>query len=102
MRALVRQGLAEGAVGLSAGLTYAPGMYATDDELVELCRELRGGAYYCPHHRNYGLHAIKGYADSIEIARRAGVPLHLAHAHSRLRLQSRARGRAARADRRCA
>ena len=52
-----------------------------DDELVELCRELRGGAYYCPHHRNYGLHAIKGYADSIEIARRAGVPLHLAHAH---------------------
>ena len=40
MRALVRQGLAEGAVGLSAGLTYAPGMYATDDELVELCREL--------------------------------------------------------------
>jgi N-acyl-D-amino-acid deacylase len=81
MRALVRQGLAEGAVGLSAGLTYAPGMYASDDELVALCSELRGGAYYCPHHRNYGLHALKGYADSIEIARRAGVPLHLAHAH---------------------
>ena len=38
MRALVRQGLAEGAVGLSAGLTYAPGMYASDDELVALCR----------------------------------------------------------------
>jgi N-acyl-D-amino-acid deacylase len=81
MRALVRQGLAEGAVGLSAGLTYAPGMYASDDELVALCSELRGGAYYCPHHRNYGLHALQGYADSIEIARRAGAPLHLAHAH---------------------
>ena len=81
MRALVRQGIAEGAVGLSAGLTYAPGMYADDDELVALCAELTGGAFYCPHHRNYGLHAIKGYADSIEIARRAGVPLHLAHAH---------------------
>jgi N-acyl-D-amino-acid deacylase len=81
MRALARQGIAEGAVGLSAGLTYAPGMYAGDDELVALCSELTGGAYYCPHHRNYGLHAIKGYADSIEIARRAGVPLHLAHAH---------------------
>ena len=81
MRALVRQGIAEGAVGLSAGLTYAPGMYASDDELVALCRELTGGAFYCPHHRNYGLHAIKGYADSIAIARRAGVPLHLAHAH---------------------
>ena len=62
MRALVRQGLAEGAVGLSAGLTYAPGMYASDDELVALCSELTDGAFYCPHHRNYGLHAIKGYA----------------------------------------
>ena len=56
-------------------------MYASDDELVALCSELTGGAFYCPHHRNYGLHALKGYADSIEIARRAGVPLHLAHAH---------------------
>jgi N-acyl-D-amino-acid deacylase len=81
MRALVRQGIAEGAVGLSAGLTYAPGMYAGDDELVALCSELTGGAFYCPHHRNYGLHSIKGYADSIAIARQAGVPLHLAHAH---------------------
>jgi N-acyl-D-amino-acid deacylase len=81
MRALVRQGIAEGAVGLSAGLTYAPGMYADDDELVALCSELSGGAFYCPHHRNYGLHALTGYADSIAIARRAGVPLHLAHAH---------------------
>ena len=81
MRAMVRQAQAEGAVGLSAGLTYAPGMYASDDELVELCRELTGGAFYCPHHRNYGREAIKGYSDSVEIARRAGVPLHLAHAH---------------------
>ena len=82
MRELVRQGLKDGAVGLSTGLTYAPGMYATDDEIVELCAAMRGtGAFYCPHHRNYGTQAIKGYADSIEIARRAGVPLHLAHAH---------------------
>ncbi len=81
MRALVRQGIAEGAVGLSAGLTYAPGMYAGDDELVALCSELTGGAFYCPHHRNYGLHSLKGYGDSIAIAREAGVPLHLAHAH---------------------
>ena len=35
----------------------------------------------CPHHRNYGAHALAAYRDSIEIARRAGVPLHLAHCH---------------------
>ena len=82
MKQLIVEGLEQGAVGLSAGLTYAPGMYADDDELVALCEVLRSyGGFYCPHHRNYGLHAIQAYGDSIEIARRAGVPLHLAHAH---------------------
>jgi N-acyl-D-amino-acid deacylase len=82
MQQLIREGLEQGAVGLSAGLTYAPAMYADDDELVALCEVLRPyGGFYCPHHRNYGLHALEAYADSIEIARRARVPLHLAHAH---------------------
>jgi N-acyl-D-amino-acid deacylase len=82
MRRLLAEGLEQGAVGLSAGLTYTPGMYADDDELVALCEVLREhGGFYCPHHRNYGLHALQAYADSVEIARRAGVPLHLAHAH---------------------
>jgi N-acyl-D-amino-acid deacylase len=82
MKRLLAEGLSQGAVGLSAGLTYTPGMYADDDELVELCAVLRGrGGFYCPHHRNYGLHALEAYADCIEIARRADVPLHLAHAH---------------------
>jgi N-acyl-D-amino-acid deacylase len=82
MQRLLADGLEQGAVGLSAGLTYAPGMYASDDELVALCEVLRErGGFYCPHHRNYGLRALEAYADCIEIARRARVPLHLAHAH---------------------
>ena len=82
MTRLLAEGLEQGAVGLSAGLTYTPGMYADDDELVALCGVLRErGGFYCPHHRNYGLHALEAYRACIEIARRAGVPLHLAHAH---------------------
>ncbi len=82
MRALVDQCMREGCVGLSTGLTYTPGMYATDNEIVELCKMMRPyGGYYCPHHRNYGSHAIQGYSDSVEIARRAGVPVNLTHAH---------------------
>jgi N-acyl-D-amino-acid deacylase len=82
MRRLLAEGLEQGAVGLSSGLTYTPGMYADDDELVALCEVLRDhGGFYCPHHRNYGLHALEAYADCVEIARRAGVPLHPAHAH---------------------
>jgi N-acyl-D-amino-acid deacylase len=82
MKRLVLEGLQQGAVGLSSGLTYAPGMYATDDELVELCSVMREtGGFYTPHHRNYGISAIEAYRDCIEIARRARVPLHYAHAH---------------------
>ena len=82
MKRLLAEALEQGAVGLSTGLTYAPGMYADDDELVALCEVLREhGGFYCPHHRNYGLRALEAYADCVEIARRAGVPLHLAHAH---------------------
>jgi N-acyl-D-amino-acid deacylase len=82
MRKLVARGIAEGAVGLSAGLTYAPGMYATDDELTAIASVMAGtGGFYCPHHRSYGATAMQAYGDSIEVARAAGVPLHLAHAH---------------------
>jgi N-acyl-D-amino-acid deacylase len=82
MKRLVREGMEQGAVGLSTGLTYTPCMYASDDELVELCSVLREtGGFYAPHHRSYGAHAIESYGDCIEIARRAGIPLHYAHAH---------------------
>jgi N-acyl-D-amino-acid deacylase len=72
----------DGAVGLSAGLTYAPAVYSDDDELVELCRPLvEWGGHYQPHHRNYGAGALEAYAASIDIGRRANVAVHLTHAH---------------------
>jgi N-acyl-D-amino-acid deacylase len=82
MQALIDSAMREGAIGLSTGLTYAPCMFADDDEMVELCKTLRPyNGIYSPHHRNYGMEALKGYADSIEIGRRAGVPVHLTHCH---------------------
>jgi N-acyl-D-amino-acid deacylase len=82
MKRLLAEALEQGAVGLSTGLTYTPGMYADDDEIVALLEVVREhGGYYTPHHRNYGKRALEAYADCIEIARRSGVPLHLAHAH---------------------
>jgi N-acyl-D-amino-acid deacylase len=57
-------------------------MYADDDEIVALLEVVREhGGYYTPHHRNYGRRALEAYGDCVEIARRSGVPLHLAHAH---------------------
>jgi N-acyl-D-amino-acid deacylase len=81
MRALVATGLADGAMGLSSGLTYTPGMYADTDELVALCAVVgRGGGYYSPHHRSYGAGALEAYAEMVDVSRRSGCPLHLAHA----------------------
>lgn len=82
MQALILQGMLEGAIGLSTGLQYAPAMFAIDDEVVELCKAIAPfNGVYSPHHRNYGIHAMQAYADSIEIARRARVPVHLTHCH---------------------
>jgi len=81
MRSLVATGLAEGAVGLSSGLTYTPGMYADTEELVALCAVVgAGGGYYSPHHRSYGAGALEAYAEMVDVSRRSGCPLHLAHA----------------------
>lgn len=63
MQRIVAQAMSEGAVGLSAGLTYTPGMYADNDELVALCRTVAEyGGYFCPHHRSYGAGAMEAYA----------------------------------------
>ncbi|MFD9267621.1 amidohydrolase family protein [Streptomyces goshikiensis] len=81
MRRLVAEGLAQGAVGMSSGLTYTPGMYASGAELTELCRVVAAyGGYYCPHHRSYGRGALGAYAEMVELTRGAGCALHLAHA----------------------
>jgi N-acyl-D-amino-acid deacylase len=73
--------LGQGALGMSSGLTYPPGMYAPTDELVALCEVVaRRGGYYSPHHRSYGMGALDAYAEMIDVSRRSGCPVHLTHA----------------------
>ena len=81
MQEVVREAMVQGAVGMSSGLTYTPGMYASTSELTALCRtvaELEG--FYAPHHRSYGKGALEAYAEMIELSRSSGCALHLAHA----------------------
>lgn len=82
MCALLDTALADGAVGMSAGLTYVPGVYATEGELHALCAVVAAhGGYYSPHHRSYGRGALDAYAECLDLALRTGVALHLTHAH---------------------
>lgn len=79
---LVGQGMDQGAVGLSFGLTYAPSQHATTAELLALAAAVAArDGYLSPHHRSYGFGALEAYAECVEIARAIGVRLHLTHAN---------------------
>ncbi|MFJ3956669.1 amidohydrolase family protein [Arthrobacter sp. NPDC090010] len=81
MQQVIRRGMEEGAVGMSSGLTYTPGMYASTEELGELCRTVGElGGFYAPHHRSYGKGALEAYAEMIGLSRDTGCALHLSHA----------------------
>ncbi|GIT81878.1 N-acyl-D-amino-acid deacylase [Leifsonia sp. LS1] len=92
MRACVDRGMRDGAFGMSSGLTYVPGMFASTDELVALGEVVAAhGGVYVPHQRSYGAGALAAYAEMVEVARRSGVALHLSHATMNFRVN---RGRA--------
>ncbi|MFC4373179.1 amidohydrolase family protein [Nocardia halotolerans] len=81
MCALLAEGLDEGAVGMSSGLTYTPGMYADAGELAALCAVVAAyGGFYAPHTRSYGAGALEAYAEMIGLAKATGCALHLTHA----------------------
>jgi N-acyl-D-amino-acid deacylase len=80
MRALVRAGMEQGAVGLSTGLDYIPSRYADAREIAALCQEIvADGGVYVTHMRGYGPNAVQGMLEVYEIAQTAGVPAHVSH-----------------------
>lgn len=80
MRGLLASALEVGAVGLSTGLIYAPGLHATTDEIASLASELseRGGIY-ASHIRGEGETVFDSIRECIDVGRRAGVPAHVSH-----------------------
>ncbi len=85
MQALVAQGMAEGAVGISSGLEYLPGGYADTEELVAVCEPVgRAGGVYVTHMRSYQIPKVEeAFWETIEIGRRARLPVHISHYNGR-------------------
>lgn len=83
MRDLVATAMCEGAFGLSTGLFYVPQSYADTDEVVAVATEAaRRGGLYDTHQRDessYGIGLIDSTREAIDIGRRAGMPVHIAH-----------------------
>ena len=80
MAELVDRGMREGALGLSSGLEYEVGTYASTDELVELCKAAAAhGGFYMTHVRDEADKAFEAFAEAIEITERAKLPLQISH-----------------------
>ncbi len=80
MTELVEAALASGACGASTGLEYAPGAFASQEELTALCRPLAARRLpYATHLRNEDDTLLEAIDEAMAIARGAGCPLELSH-----------------------
>jgi N-acyl-D-amino-acid deacylase len=80
MRALVRQSMEEGALGVTTALIYSPNTYARTPELVALAQEsAKCGGIYTAHMRSEGDRIEAAIDETIAIARASGAPAEIYH-----------------------
>jgi dihydroorotase/N-acyl-D-amino-acid deacylase len=80
MRALVRTGMREGAVGLSTGLFYVPGNYAPLEEVIALARVAgEFGGIHQSHMRDEAGKVLDSVRDTIAIGEQGGLPTQVTH-----------------------
>jgi N-acyl-D-amino-acid deacylase len=80
---LLKKGIEQGAAGMSTGLGFFPAAYATTGELVKLAKVVaKMGGVFVIQYRFFNFDRAEGLspvAEALEIARRSGVKLHIAH-----------------------
>jgi N-acyl-D-amino-acid deacylase len=80
MRALVRQAMKDGALGVGSSLIYAPATYAETRELVALTSEAaKCGGMYISHMRSEGNKLLESIDELIAISRQSGAPAEIYH-----------------------
>jgi N-acyl-D-amino-acid deacylase len=80
MKALVRQAMEEGAMGVGSSLIYAPAFYADTEELIELNKvAAEYGGRYISHMRSEGNQLLEAVEELITIAREAGIGAEIYH-----------------------
>lgn len=88
MAALVAEGMDAGALGLSTGLVYEPGSYATTQEIIALGRPVaEAGGIYVSHIRNEADQLVEAVEEALDVGRALGCGVHISH-HKALGLQN--------------
>jgi N-acyl-D-amino-acid deacylase len=83
MRALVRQAMAEGALGVASALIYPPGSFAETDELIALARvAAEYDGLYISHLRSEGAGITEALDELLTIARAADIRAEIYHLKS--------------------
>jgi N-acyl-D-amino-acid deacylase len=80
MQVEVRKQMRQGAFGLGSALAYAPGRYATTDELIALAQAAAGwGGIYATHIRDEADSVLEALEEAIRIGQRARIPVNIWH-----------------------
>ena len=80
MKALVRDAMRDGAVGVSTALEYAPAPYAKTEEIIALASEAsRFGGIYATHMRNESVSVLEAIDEAVRIGREAHIPVEIWH-----------------------
>ena len=83
MKKLVEKAMREGAFGMSTGLYYAPGNFATTDEVIALARVVAAhGGIYDSHIRDessYTIGLLGAIQEALDIGKGAGIPVNISH-----------------------
>jgi N-acyl-D-amino-acid deacylase len=80
MKSLLAQELRAGAFGLSTGLEYEEGHFATTEEVVELSKvAAAAGGFYISHVRDEADHVFESFDEVLRIGREAKIPVEITH-----------------------
>ncbi len=92
MQQMIREGMSQGAIGLSTGLAYPPGSFASTDELVALCETVAecGGVYVTHVRYDLGDGVLDGFREAVQIGKRSGCPIHISHFFAGIPLRGQA------------
>ncbi len=80
MKAALQVELDSGALGLSSGLEYEPGMYSLQEEVIALARVAAAAqARYSSHIRSEDRYVFEAIEELLRVARETGIPVHYSH-----------------------